>query len=63
MVSFVPKLAVFAVAAFRLLPSISRMTRYMNGVIYNNAYLQNVYNNLVEIQEFENDDEAEITDG
>ena len=63
MVSFVPKLAVFAVAAFRLLPSISRMTRYMNGVIYNNAFLQNVYNNLVEIQEFENDDEAEITDG
>ena len=49
MVSFVPKLAVFAVAAFRLLPSISRMTRYMNGVIYNNAFLQNVYNNLVEI--------------
>lgn len=63
MVSFVPKLAVFAVAAFRLLPSISRMTRYMNGVIYNNAFLQNVYNNLVEIQEFENDDEVEITDG
>jgi len=63
MVSFVPKLAVFAVAAFRLLPSISRMTRYMNGVIYNNAFLQNAYNNLVEIQEFENDDEVEITDG
>lgn len=63
MVSFVPKLAVFAVAAFRLLPSISRMTRYMNGVIYNNAFLQNAYNNLVEIQEFENNDEVEITDG
>lgn len=63
MVSFVPKLAVFAVAAFRLLPSISRMTRYMNGVIFNNAFLQNAYNNLVEIQEFENDDEIKIMDG
>lgn len=45
----VPRLAVFAVAAFRLLPSISRMTRYMNGVIYNNAFLQSAYHNLQQI--------------
>lgn len=58
MIAFVPKLAVFAVAAFRLLPSISRMTRYMNGVIFNNAFLQSAYDNLVEIQQFENSDES-----
>lgn len=57
MVSFVPKLAVFAVAAFRLLPSISRMTRYMNGVIFNNPFLQSAYENLIEIQQYENADE------
>lgn len=45
----VPRLAVFAVAAFRLLPSISRMTRYMNGIVFNNAFLQSAYHNLKEI--------------
>lgn len=59
MVSFVPKLAVFAVAAFRLLPSISRMTRYMNGVIFNNPFLQSAYENLIEIQQYEHTDEDE----
>ena len=49
MTTFIPKLAVFALAAFRLLPSVSRMTRYMNGVIFNNAFLQSAYQNLSEI--------------
>ena len=31
---FVPKLSVFAVAAFRILPSVSRMTGYLNNVVY-----------------------------
>lgn len=48
----VPKLAVFAVAAFRLLPSVSRMTRYMNGIIFNNAFLQSAYRNLKEIDQY-----------
>ena len=52
MSTFVPKLAVFAVAAFRLLPSVSRMTRYMNGIIFNNAFLQSAYNNLLEIEHY-----------
>lgn len=47
MTTFVPKLAVFAVAAFRLLPSVSRMTRYMNGIIYNNNFLKGAYSNLL----------------
>lgn len=49
---FVPKLAVFAVAAFRLLPSVSRMTRYMNGIFFNNTFLQSVYTNLSEIDQY-----------
>ena len=53
MSSFIPKLSVFAVAAFRLLPSISRMTRYMNGIIFNNVFLQSVYTNLFEINQYE----------
>lgn len=49
MTAFVPKLAVFAVAAFRLLPSVSRITRYMNGVIFGRPYLNSVYENMQEI--------------
>lgn len=50
MTSFVPKLAVFALAAFRLLPSVSRMTRYMNGIVFNNAFLVSAYNNFYEAE-------------
>lgn len=50
MVSFIPKLAVFALAAFRLLPSVSRMTRYMNGIVYNNVFLAGAYDNLIGIE-------------
>lgn len=59
MTDFIPKLAVFAVAAFRLLPSVSRMTRYMNGIFFNNTFLQSVYQNLVEIEGFEPADTAD----
>lgn len=62
MTIFIPKLAVFALAAFRLLPSVSRMTRYMNGVIFNNAFLQSAYQNLKEIEQYTRDKkEADIT--
>ena len=51
MTNFIPKLAVFAFAAFRLLPSISRMTRYMNGIVFNNVFLINAYNNFIAIKD------------
>lgn len=58
----VSRLAVFAAAAFRLLPSISRMTRYMNGVIYNNAFLQSAYHNLQQIDSDTYENEMEDVD-
>ena len=57
MSTLVPKLAIFAVAAFRLLPSISRMTRYMNGIIFNNAFLQSAYHNLKEIDQYASEED------
>lgn len=45
---FVPKLAVFAVGAFRLLPSMSRTTGYINAFIYNRGWVESVYNNVTE---------------
>lgn len=50
MSSFIPKLGVFAVAAFRLLPSVSRMSRYANGISMNLINLNNVYNMLIELE-------------
>ena len=52
MTSFISKLGAFAVAAFRLLPSVSRMTRYMNGIIFHTTFLQSVYDSLLEINAF-----------
>ena len=52
MAGFVPKLGVFALAAFRLLPSVSRMTRYMNGIIFHTTFLQSVYTSLMEISDY-----------
>lgn len=43
---FVPKLAVFAVAAFRILPSISRIAGYINGLVYNRPNLEAAYINI-----------------
>lgn len=53
MTTFIPKLSVFAVAAFRLLPSVSRMSRYTNGIIFYNPFLQSAYENLKEIDQYD----------
>lgn len=52
-IMFVPKLAVFAVAAFRILPSISKMITYINGVIYYKETLNATSKNLEEVELYE----------
>lgn len=49
--SFIAKLAVFAVAAFRLLPSVSRLVRYSNGILYSKASLTAIYEQFSNIEE------------
>lgn len=51
---FVAKLAVFAVAAFRILPSISRIISGVNMVLFYKPALRNTYENLQEIKEYNN---------
>lgn len=51
--SFIPKLAAFAVAAFRILPSISRMTGYINKLVYFKPSLEDAYTNMLEVYEYE----------
>lgn len=48
--TFIPQMAVFAVAAFRLLPSVGRINAYVNSVMYNKASLDMIYQDLREIE-------------
>lgn len=44
--TFVPKMAVFAMGAFRLLPSISRSTGYINAFVYYREWVESAYENI-----------------
>lgn len=48
---FVPQLAVFAVAAFRLLPSVGRINEHLSAVIYAIPSFDLIYNDLKEVEE------------
>lgn len=52
MVSFIPKLAAFAVAAFKILPSIGKLANRMSGLIYHRPGLANVYRNMLEADQY-----------
>lgn len=51
--SFISKLGAFAVAAFRVLPSISRIISYMNTMVYNKPSLDATYQNMLDVKEYE----------
>lgn len=51
--SFIPNLGVFAVAAFRILPSVSRIIGYSNSVLMTIPSLEATYNNVHEVKEYE----------
>lgn len=47
---FVSTIAVFAIAAFRLLPSFNRIANYFSVILFNKSALNAVYNDLKEIE-------------
>lgn len=49
LIEFVPQLAVFAVAAFRLLPSVGKINEHLSAVLYAIPSLDLIYNDLKEI--------------
>lgn len=53
LVEFVPQLAVFAVAAFRLLPSVGKINEHVSAVLYAYPSLELIYNDLREIEQIE----------
>ncbi|MCR5302912.1 MAG: ABC transporter ATP-binding protein/permease [Lachnospiraceae bacterium] len=64
---FVPKMSVFAMGAFRLLPSISRVTGYISIFIFNRASVEAAYENIVQartdLAKLEKETASEIDDG
>lgn len=50
---FITTISVFAVAAFRLLPSFNRITNYMSVIMFNMPAFEAVYNDLKEIEKVE----------
>ncbi len=49
--SFVTTLSVFAVAAFRMLPSFNKITGYISGMMFNKPAIDSVYKDLREIEQ------------
>lgn len=48
--AFVVQLSAFAVAAFRLLPSVGKLNAYINSVMYTKSSLDLIYNDLKEVE-------------
>lgn len=51
--TFIPVLGTFAMAAFKILPSISKIATRINAVVYHQFSLQETYHNLKEANEYE----------
>ena len=50
---FVSTLSVFAIAAFRLMPSINRITSYMSVLMFTKSSIHSVYHDLREVERLE----------
>lgn len=51
--AYLPQLAAFAMAAFRLLPSVGRIAAYFNNCVFHVPAVEEVYNNIIEAREYE----------
>lgn len=51
--TFIPVVGAFAMTAFRILPSIAKISSRINAIVFYRPMLQNVYNNLEEVKEYE----------
>lgn len=49
--SFIPSLSVFAIAAFRMLPSFNRISGFMGTIMFNRNAIDVLYDDLIEIDE------------
>ncbi len=62
MIDFIPKLGAFAMAAFKIFPSIGKLASRMNGIVYNMPGLNNAYDNMLEADRYEKQQRVYIKD-
>ncbi len=63
--SMVPELAAFAVAAFKLLPSVGKVANYLNGISFLKPSIDLIYHDLKETEDMlkvETKDESDVPD-
>lgn len=48
---FIPVVSAFAVGAFRILPSVGRISSFLNVIMYNKASIDDLYDDLREVEE------------
>ncbi len=53
-IAYIPRLAAFAVAAFRILPSMGRISLNFNSIVFNIPALNEVFDNIKEANDIEN---------
>lgn len=56
--AFVPKIASFAVGAFKVLPYISSITNRITRLVYNKPFINSAYKNLKEAEKYQQEMEA-----
>ena len=59
---FVSTLSVFAIAAFRLMPSMNRITNYMSVLMFTKGSVEKVYHDLQEVERLEKNKPAVTAD-
>lgn len=59
---YIPQLAVFAVAAFRLLPAVGKINEHLSCILYSAPSVELIYNDLKAIAEEEIEDKGEVLD-
>lgn len=58
--SFIPTLSVFAIAAFRMLPSFNRISGYIGMIMFDKPSVEVLYQDLVEIDNFRNKEQTNV---
>lgn len=53
MVTFIPKMAVFAMAAFKMMPSIGKITSRINSIVYMQPRIEGIYENMKAAEVYE----------
>lgn len=61
-VSFVTTLSIFAVAAFRMLPSFNKITGYISSMMFNKTAIDSIYRDLKEIEQLMMQKTVELED-